>query len=90
MSDLLDHALDDGIETETVLAEGLWRTHADRNQLENALLNLAVNARDAMPEGGKLTIETANADCDENHIAPHEVTRRPICADRGDRYRRRA
>ena len=65
MSDLLSRALGETIELETVLAGGLWRTEADPNQLESAILNLAVNARDAMPNGGKLTVETVNARLDE-------------------------
>jgi DNA-binding response OmpR family regulator len=58
-------SLGETIRLETITAPGLWRIEADPNQLESALLNLAVNARDAMPEGGKLTIETANAHLDE-------------------------
>ncbi|WP_126173626.1 response regulator [Altericroceibacterium xinjiangense] len=65
MSELLFHSLGETIEYETVLAPDLWQIEADPNQLENALLNLAVNARDATPEGGKLTIETANARLDD-------------------------
>jgi PAS domain S-box-containing protein len=67
ISDLLRRTLGENIAVETVLAGGLWRTHVDPNQLENAILNLAVNARDAMPDGGKLTIETANAYLDEDY-----------------------
>jgi PAS domain S-box-containing protein len=67
--DLLRRTLGETIALETVLAGGLWRTFADSNQLENALLNLALNARDAMPDGGKLTIETANCFLDHSYIA---------------------
>ena len=72
MSDLLVRTLGESIVIETVLAGGLWRTMADENQLENALLNLAVNSRDAMPDGGKLTIETANAHLDEAYARQEE------------------
>jgi signal transduction histidine kinase/ActR/RegA family two-component response regulator len=67
MSDLLDRALGETIELEAVLGAGLWQVRADVAQLESAVLNLAVNARDAMPKGGKLTIETANASIDEKY-----------------------
>jgi len=63
-SELLRGTLGEKVTIETALAGGLWRVAADPNQLENALLNLAVNARDAMPDGGKLRIETANAHLD--------------------------
>jgi signal transduction histidine kinase len=69
MSDLLRRTLGERIAVETVLAGGLWPTHADPNQLESAILNLALNARDAMPGGGRLTIETANAHLDETYTA---------------------
>ena len=65
MGDLLRRSLGETVDLETVLTGGLWKTQVDAAQLENAVLNLAVNARDAMPDGGRLTIETANAALDE-------------------------
>ncbi|MEO7055082.1 MAG: CHASE3 domain-containing protein [Rhizomicrobium sp.] len=75
MTDMLRRTLGEQIEVESVIAGGLWNTLADPNQIENAVLNLAINARDAMPDGGKLTLEVANAHLDDAYAANHtEVT----------------
>ncbi|WP_395645546.1 CHASE3 domain-containing protein [Terricaulis sp.] len=72
MSEMLRRTLGEQIDFETVLAGGVWKVNADVNELENALVNICVNARDAMPGGGKLTIESANASLDEEY-ARHNV-----------------
>jgi PAS domain S-box-containing protein len=71
MSELLNRSLGETISVETVRGAGLWKIEADANALESAILNLAVNARDAMPQGGRLTIETTNAYVDEAYAVAH-------------------
>ena len=65
MEDLLRRALEPAVSLELAPAGALWPTLCDPNQLENAILNLAINARDAMPNGGRLTVETSNVQLDE-------------------------
>ena len=69
MEDLLRRTLGEKIELELTLAGGLWLTRCDSNQLESAILNLVINARDAMPDGGKLTIQSNNAHLDSAYLA---------------------
>ena len=69
LSDLLQRTLGETIALESVSAAGLWLAYADPTELESTLMNLAINARDAMPDGGKLTIETANVSLDEDYVS---------------------
>jgi PAS domain S-box-containing protein len=71
LDDMLRRALGDGIEIETVVSGGLWNSLVDPFQVENALLNLAINARDAMQGHGKLTIEAGNALLDDDYAVRH-------------------
>lgn len=73
LNEFLDRSLGEHVITQTVLAAGLWKAHADPSQLEQSVLNLAVNARDAMPDGGRLTIETANAHLSDDYAREHAV-----------------
>jgi signal transduction histidine kinase/ActR/RegA family two-component response regulator len=72
MEDLLRRTLGPAISLEMVLAGGLWPTLCDPVQLESALLNLCINARDAMPDGGRLTVETGNAHLDDAYAATQQ------------------
>jgi PAS domain S-box-containing protein len=72
MTAILRRTLGEDITVKTALAQGLWPVSTDPSQVEDALLNLAVNARDAMPKGGQLVIETANVHLDEGYAA-HNV-----------------
>jgi CheY-like chemotaxis protein len=73
MEELLRRTLVPHVALETVAAVGLWNVHADPGQLENALLNLCINARDAMPGGGTITVETANRWFDEAGARPYDL-----------------
>ena len=75
MDDMLRRAIGEGIEIETIFGGGLWNSFIDPVQIENALLNLAINARDAMAGSGRLTIELGNAHLDDDYARTHdEVT----------------
>src|SRR5690606_460574 len=72
MDDMIRRAIGEAIEVETIVSGGLWNTFIDPNQIENALLNLAINARDAMQGTGKLTIELSNAHLDDSYARGHD------------------
>ncbi|MEP6504024.1 MAG: ATP-binding protein, partial [Betaproteobacteria bacterium] len=72
MDDMLRRALGEEIELETVISGGLWNTLVDPGQIENAILNLGINARDAMNGGGRLTIEAGNASLDREYARQHD------------------
>ncbi|MET0240026.1 MAG: response regulator [Sphingobium sp.] len=73
LDELVGRTVGPAIQVECVGAVGLWPTLVDRNQLENAVLNLCINARDAMPDGGRLTVETANRWIDESAARTHDL-----------------
>lgn len=71
MSEMLKHTIGGHIRLNTVIAPELWPVKVDPTQIEQVIINLAVNARDAMPDGGQMTLETANAVLDENYVSSH-------------------
>jgi signal transduction histidine kinase len=71
MEDMVRRTLGERVELRTVLKGDLWSALTDANQFESAILNLAINARDAMPDGGRLTIATTNARLDGDYARPH-------------------
>jgi PAS domain S-box-containing protein len=73
LEDLIRRTVGPGVQVEVVGASGLWPTLVDPNQLENSVLNLCINGRDAMPDGGKLTIETSNKWIDERASRSHDL-----------------
>ena len=73
LAEMLRRTVNESIKVEAVFAGGLWLTEVDPGQLENAIINLAINARDAMPKGGKLTIETQNGHLDDAYASEADI-----------------
>ncbi|WP_311969884.1 ATP-binding protein [Pseudomonas baltica] len=73
MADLIARTMGPAVETRMLTGNAIWTTHVDPNQLENALLNLCINARDAMPDGGRLTVETSNHTLDARAAAAFDL-----------------
>ena len=73
MTNMAAHVVGEDIEIATSLGNGLWTVEVDRSQIEQVIMNLIVNARDAMPNGGKLLLETANIDLTTEYIATHPL-----------------
>jgi len=76
MEKMLGRLIGEDIELLTIPAPALWQVKIDPGQIEQVIMNLAINAKDAMPCGGKLTIETANADLDENYSHEHGIEKK--------------
>jgi len=74
---MLKRLIGEDVELETVLVSGLRPVEADPGQMEQVIMNLVINARDAMPDGGKVIIETANTDLDEGYVNAHDVSLQP-------------
>ena len=74
LSKMLKHLIGEHVELKTILSPDLWDTKSDPTQIEQIIVNLAVNARDAMPDGGQLTIETSNVVLDDNFVSTHLET----------------
>ena len=89
MADMLRRTLGDGIEVETIVSGGLWNTLVDPAQVESALLNLAINARDAMAAHGRLTMEAPTPRSTRPTRAQRRRHARPVRDGRGDRHRLR-
>ncbi len=74
---MLKRMIGEDIEFQTILKPELWKVHMDSGQVDQIIINIAVNARDAMPQGGKLTIETTNVDLDKNYLSEHGIEGSP-------------
>jgi len=73
MEKMLKRMIGENIEFQTILKPELWKVHMDSGQVDQIVINMAVNARDAMPDGGKLIVETANVNLDENYFSKHGI-----------------